>query len=144
MRIGELGQRVGLSAKTVRYYEGIGILWPAARTASGYRSYSEDAVARLKFVRKAKDLGLTLADIRDILTVRDRGESPCPYVLELLDRKIAELERRISGLRALRYSLLAARQVAAAIPLEAVPTSCVCHIIEQHRLSSPSPASASH
>lgn len=144
MHIGELAHRTRVSAKTIRYYETIGILPPAKRTASGYRVYHGDTVTRLGFVRKAKALGLTLAEIHEILAARDRGESPCPYVQHLLDQKIVELERRISGLYALRNSLRAARQVGASFPQPVVSSACVCHIIEQHPQTSLIPASVPH
>ena len=67
MRIGELAQRAGVSAQTVRYYERIGILPGPDRTSSGYRRYAEEDAARLAFITRAKLLGMTLEEIGDIL-----------------------------------------------------------------------------
>lgn len=68
MRIGELAERAGVSAKAIRYYEQIGILTPPERDASGYRAFGEAALGRLGFVRAAQALGLTLGEIRQIIT----------------------------------------------------------------------------
>lgn len=136
MRIGELAKRTGVSAKTIRYYETIGLLPRALRTQSGYRSYGDEAQARLDFIKKAKDLELTLADIREILSVRDHGASPCPYVLQVVDRKIDELDRRLSGLQALRDELLNVRKIASTLPPEEIAARArFCHIIENRALT---------
>lgn len=136
MLIGELARRIGIPTKTIRYYEAIGILLKPARTPVGYRVYGEDAVARLDFVKKAKELGLTLVDIREILDVRDRGDSPCPYVLHLVDLKINELDRRVSGMQALRDELLGVRLRASALPPEEIASRArFCHIIENRALA---------
>ncbi len=86
MRIGQLARRSGLAPSAVRYYEQLGLLPAPARTESGYRSYSSDAVDRLTFVRSAQAVGLTLAEVGQVLGVRDAGEAPCRVVTELLDR----------------------------------------------------------
>src|SRR6266540_6380046 len=77
VRIGELAERAGISAKAIRYYEQIGVLAPPARTASGYRAYDEAVLGRLGFVRAAQALGLTLGEIRQIIAFRDDGAAPC-------------------------------------------------------------------
>lgn len=142
MYIGELTRRTGIPTKTIRYYEEIGILPKVSRTPSGYRDYAEDAVDRLDFIKKAKDLGLTLADIREIFDVRDHGASPCPYVVHLLDRKIEELTRRISGMRTLRDELTKVRRRASALPPEEIAARArFCHIIENRALTAQRPKS---
>jgi DNA-binding transcriptional MerR regulator len=80
MRIGELAEQAGLSTKAIRYYEQIGILTPAARTTSGYRTYDETALGRLGFVRAAEALGLPLGEIRQIIAFRDDDTAPCTHV----------------------------------------------------------------
>jgi DNA-binding transcriptional MerR regulator len=79
MRIGELAERAGISAKAIRYYEQIGILAPPARTPSGYRAYDQAALGRLGFERAAQALGLPLGEIRQIIAFRDNGTPlrPC-------------------------------------------------------------------
>jgi DNA-binding transcriptional MerR regulator len=140
MRIGELAQRSGVPARTIRYYESIGLLPRVTRTPSGYRSFDDDALPRLDFIKKAKDLGLTLADIRETLSVRDHGASPCPYVLQIIDRKIAELDLRLTGLQALREELRTVRQIASRLPPEAIAARArFCHIIENRALTTRRP-----
>ena len=87
MRLGELADRAGVSAKAIRYYERIGVLPPAARTGSGYRSYEEADVARLRFIRAAQAVGLRLGEIRGVMAFRDRGEPPCDHVRALIERR---------------------------------------------------------
>lgn len=80
MLIGELAEKAGTRPSTLRYYEERGLLPPAVRTASGYRSYDDGAVQRLQFIDRARAAGLTLAQIAKILDVRDAGGSPCAHV----------------------------------------------------------------
>lgn len=108
MKIGELAQRSGVNIDTVRYYEREGLLPKAARLKSGYRIYDEDDVRRLRFVRRAKALGFTLPEIRDLLclsTRRDNDMGPMKAAakekLVAVDLKLAELTRIRQGLEAL-------------------------------------------
>lgn len=105
MLIGELATATGVPAKTIRYYETIGVLDPPHRTASGYRTYDDNAADRLAFIRAAQASGLTLGEIRSIVALRDRGVTPCAHVLELLTARAADLDRRIAELRRLRGEL---------------------------------------
>ena len=102
MRIGDLARRSGVPAKTLRYYEERRILRPARRTPAGYREYDDSALAVLRFVRRAKRFGFTLAEIRDVL---DAGGARCRAVRGLLDRKLDDLDRRIVELGTLRDEL---------------------------------------
>ena len=129
MRIGDLAERSGVTAKTVRYYEEIGLVEPPARTPSGYRDYEPAALERLAFIRAAQAIGLTLGEIRSIIALREDGQTPCGHVLELLRQRADELDRRIAELRSLRGDLL--HLVARADGLD--PADCapdrVCHLI---------------
>jgi MerR family copper efflux transcriptional regulator len=129
MRIGQLAERAGISTKAIRYYEQIGILTPPARTTSGYRTYDQTALGRLGFVRAAQALGLTLGEIRQIITFRDGGQAPCAHVTELLQRRAAELEGRIAELQQLRGELQHLAQRAAALDPKQCTPERVCHII---------------
>lgn len=102
MRIGELAAATGTSTKTLRFYEDSGLLPPANRTASGYRDYDHDAVDRLDFVRRGRAAGLTLKQIREVIDIRETGTAPCGHVQELLNTRIADLDRQISDLQNLR------------------------------------------
>ncbi len=85
MLIGELAERSGVPAKTIRYYEDLDILPPPRRTVGGYRDYDDAAVDRLRFVRAAQAAGLTLAEIRNVVALRDDGIAPCSHVIALLE-----------------------------------------------------------
>ncbi|CRK55258.1 Mercuric resistance operon regulatory protein [Alloactinosynnema sp. L-07] len=102
MRIGELAAVTGTTPKTLRFYEDSGLLSPAARTPSGYREYGQDAVTRLDFIRRGRAAGLTLAQIREVLDVRDRGRAPCAHVEDLLAVRLRDLDAQIADLQALR------------------------------------------
>ena len=105
LTIGRLAERVGLQAKTLRYYDRVGLLPPATRTAAGYRLYDDSAARRLQFIRRAKALGISLADIKRILAVRDEGAAPCAHVLELVTRNLGGVESQIAQLQDLRSDL---------------------------------------
>ena len=107
LRVSELAAAVGISPDTVRYYERAGLLPPPERTATGYRSYGAGAVDRLTFIQGAQRLGLRLADIRDLLAVRDTGACPCEPAEDLLRRRLAEVDAEIDRLTALRAEMVA-------------------------------------
>jgi MerR family copper efflux transcriptional regulator len=81
MRIGELARQSGVPATALRYYEQLGLLPDPDRTESGYRAYGEEAVDRLAFIRAAQAVGLTLAEMRQVLGVRDAGEAARPRAI---------------------------------------------------------------
>lgn len=138
MQIGVLAKKVGVNPKTIRYYEQVGLLPPARRTQSGYRDYRDEDAARLEFIRSAKALGVTLDEVKEVLAFRDRGTAPCPYVLQLIDAKVREIEQRIRGLRLLATDLKHLRQTGAKLPRRQVAAKArFCHIIENQRLHQP-------
>ena len=133
MHIGELATHFGLNPKTIRYYEEIGLLPRAERSASGYRRYTRRDVERLGFIRRAKMLGLSLDEIRDILSVQQEGSLPCGQVLDLIDTKISAIEQRIVELQDFRAELATLRTTwndEDERVLHATP-ACICPIIEQ-------------
>ncbi len=81
--IGDVAERTGLSAPTIRYYESIGLLAQPARSATGYRRYTESTVEELHFIRKAQGLGFSLDEIGEILQLSRSGQKPCSHVLTL-------------------------------------------------------------
>lgn len=105
MQIGELGKRIGVSAKTIRYYEQIGIVAEPERTSSGYRDYDGSALERLEFIKAAQAVTLSLGEIREILAFRDRGQTPCNHVTELMKQKVRSLSEHIRGLEQMRAEL---------------------------------------
>jgi DNA-binding transcriptional MerR regulator len=105
MRIGDLADRFGLNPRTVRYYEDIGVIPEPHRTPAGQRIYGEADAERIDFVRSAQRLGFTLDEIREIMTLRDRDERPCGYVVTVLDKRLEDLAARIAEMRTLRATL---------------------------------------
>ncbi len=105
MRIGELAGRLDLNAQTIRYYERIGILPKPARTEAGYRAYGEKDEKRLRFVKNARNSGLGLGEVKEVLVLHERGEAPCGYVTEAIARRAEEVERQIAELTEFKEEL---------------------------------------
>lgn len=105
--IGELAERTGVAAPTIRYHESLGLLRPPARSTAGYRKYSEDAVDELSFIRKAQALGFSLDEIAEILKLTRSGRTPCDRVLSLAHQHLAAVDERIRQLQSFRDQLAA-------------------------------------
>ncbi|WP_026533755.1 heavy metal-responsive transcriptional regulator [Arthrobacter sp. H14] len=105
MQIGELAAAAGTTTKTLRFYETAGLIPPPSRTPCGYRDYPEEMVPRLSFIRRGQRAGLALAQIREILYLRDDGQPPCGHVETLLADRLAEVDQQISDLRELRETV---------------------------------------
>jgi DNA-binding transcriptional MerR regulator len=103
--IGELARDSGTTAKTLRFYEGQGLLPEPARTPSGYRDYGPDAVGRVVFIRDAQAAGFTLRQIGQILGIRDGGQPPCEHVGQLIDQRLDQVAQRIAELEQTRAHL---------------------------------------
>jgi len=102
MTIGEAASRSGMPPKTIRFYEQIGLIGPAARLANRYRAYSENDVHTLRFIQRTRSLGFPLEDVRTLLSLyRDRRRAS-REVKRLAVRQIAEVDRRIAELREIR------------------------------------------
>ena len=107
MRIGQVANRAGVNVETLRYYERRGLLPEPARAASGYRRYPDDSVQVVRFIKRAQQLGFSLSEIEDLLRLAGGGPQSCREVRALANAKIADMERRIASLQAMRRSLLA-------------------------------------
>lgn len=129
MRIGVLAARAGLTTKTIRFYEEAGLLPEPPRTSAGYRDYPAEIISRLAFVRDAQSAGLTLAEIRSVLAIRDDGQPPCQHVTGLIDQHLAQVEQRLAELTQARSVLRELKHRAA----DADPADCtseqVCSIL---------------
>ena len=130
LTIGKLARRLDLNPRTIRFYEQAGVLPEPARTASGYRLYGPEDEERLRFVKSAQRLGLTLWEIKEVLALRDRGECPCRYVAGLIERHLAEIDERMRELRALEHELAVLRNRMRAEGI-AERDGAFCHYIEQ-------------
>lgn len=105
MRIGELAQATGTKAETIRYYEREGILPHADRTNSNYRDYSPDHLVTLTFIRRARELGFGMAQVRQLLGLSNRADKPCEEVDLMVQAQLAEVDRKIADLIRLRGEL---------------------------------------
>ena len=111
MKIGQLAREAGVPIDTVRYYERHGLLPEPARQASGYRAYQVQDVQRLRFVRRAKALGFTLVEIRELLTLSDHRDDDMAPLREVATSKLREIDQRMTELARIRdglHTLLAA------------------------------------
>lgn len=134
MKIRELTERTRVPAKTIRYYEEIELLPAPAREPNGYRSYSEADIDRLKLVAGARRLDISLPEIKEILDMRDRNEAPCIRMLELLDDKRAEIQKRIEELQQLELELADLFQLGLSFPTDDVEgKNCVCHLVSESK-----------
>ena len=109
MQIGQLAAQTGFSTKTIRYYETVGLISPHSRSDSGYRLYDEAAVERLRFVSRARALGIPLEDIGRVLEISDEGRVPCEHAVAVVERELAGIDRQMKRLREVRRGLHALR-----------------------------------
>jgi DNA-binding transcriptional MerR regulator len=127
MKIGYVARLTGLPVKTIRYYERRGLLEPATRSEAGYRLYGREEVARLEFIKRAKLLGLTLGEVRDLVGLAagyNWGEI-VPRLEAVLDEKLRATEQKMSELAEFRNSLLYYRRRAEELN-EQVPVERTC------------------
>lgn len=128
--IGDLAERVEVNAKTIRYYEEIGLLPRPARSPAGYRLYRAADAERLRFIKGVRRLGFSLGEIGEVLALRDRGEQPCNYVTGLLERRAHAVDRQVAELKQLKRELAELRRRASSRPAHDPGTGGYCHILE--------------
>lgn len=134
MLIHDLAKQTGVPAKTIRYYESVGLLPRPTRAANNYRQYIPADGERLRFIASARSLGFSLADVAEILAARDDGLAPCQRVLDTIGRQLTEIDRRISDLLALRESLKQLQTEGAILPRDDVQGEhCVCYLLKAYR-----------
>src|SRR5437773_11834268 len=104
--IGRVARKGGVGVETVRFYEREGLLEEPPRRASGYREYSEQVVKRIRFIKRAQQLGFSLKEITELLMLRVDGQTPCEEVKQHTEAKIAEVERKLVSLHRMRQALL--------------------------------------
>jgi DNA-binding transcriptional MerR regulator len=133
MRIGDLAAVSGLTTRTIRFYEHAGLLPAPPRTPGGYRDYPGQTATRLSFIRSARDAGLTLAEIRSILALRDGGQAPCSHVTGLIDQHLDDIERRMAELARTREALRGLARRAAATDPATCAEDDICTILVSPR-----------
>ena len=115
---GALAARTGCNVETIRYYEQVRLLPPPPRSAGGHRLYGRDLVKRLNFIRRSRDLGFTIKEVRELLRLVDGGTYTCAEVEELARDHVREIRRKIADLRRLQKVLetMAAQCNGGAVP----------------------------
>ena len=121
LKIGQLARESGLGVETVRFYERRGLIADPPRRASGYRQYPPETIARLRFIRRAKELGFSLDEIKELLDLRVSPEISKVEVKRTALAKIADLERRIATLERMKRAL---EEITAACSGEGPSGSC--------------------
>ena len=134
MLIHDLAKQTGVPAKTIRYYESIKLLPRPKRAANNYREYAPAEAERLRFIASARSLGFSLDDVAEILAARDDGLAPCQRVLDAVDRRLTDVDRRIADLLTLRDSLRQLQSEGAILPRDDVQGEhCVCYLLKAYR-----------
>jgi len=125
-----LAKRAGVPLFTVRYYTRIGLLKPSRDLRNGYRVYKQSDKDRLNFIAAAKDLGFTLSEIEEILDNAVHGDSPCPMVREIVERRIEENREKIRELESLQARLQGAVELWKTMKNSEPDGHSVCRLIE--------------
>jgi MerR family mercuric resistance operon transcriptional regulator len=98
LAIGRLAKRAGVNIETIRYYERVDLMRPPPRTAGGYRIYGEDDVTRLRFIRRARELGFTLDEVRALLRLAEDREHSCAEARELASTQLSDVQAKLADL----------------------------------------------
>ncbi|MDO8697187.1 MAG: MerR family transcriptional regulator [Pseudomonadales bacterium RIFCSPLOWO2_12_59_9] len=104
-RIGELSRESAVNLETIRYYERIGLLQQPARNASGYRCYQQEDVRRLSFIRRGRELGFSIEELKTLLQLADHPHSPCAEADQLAQAHLQQVDARIADLQQMRSVL---------------------------------------
>ncbi|HYW19276.1 MAG TPA: heavy metal-responsive transcriptional regulator [Nodularia sp. (in: cyanobacteria)] len=128
--IGNVAKSSGVTIKTIRYYEELGLLRSLGRTEGGFRLFNSDVLERLHFIKRAQSLGLPLSEIKDFLNVHDGGELPCVHIKAKLQDKITAIDEQIQQLLILRQELSGLVSGWETIPEN--PEQTICPIIERN------------
>lgn len=103
--IGEMSRKTGVKIETIRYYERIGIMQNPARTEGGHRAYDADQLKRLAFIKRSRELGFSLGEIRALLDLVDTGTYTCSEVHEMTTKHLATVRKKVADLRRLERVL---------------------------------------
>jgi MerR family mercuric resistance operon transcriptional regulator len=102
LKIGEVAERGGVNLQTIRYYEREQLLPEPPRLASGYRTFPESAVRRVRFIKRAQELGFSLAEVRELLSLREDADAGAQHMRERTRAKVANIEEKIRTLQAMK------------------------------------------
>ena len=126
----EVAAESGVTSDTVRHYVKMELLKPARNSFNGYREFSVGDIKRVRFIRRAKLLGFSLSEIKEILKESASGESPCPFVRDIMELRIAEHKKKLNEMLALDKRMKDALKKWQSMP-DGVPNGAsICHLIE--------------
>ena len=117
LNISALARNTGVTSKTLRHWERVGLLPKAARTHTGYRIFGAEANHYIEFILKAKSVGLTLSEMKQVIEFARQGKNPCPEVVQWIDEKDRAVEQQIHSLRALQRTLRRFRRICSVSPV---------------------------
>ncbi|HLV77918.1 MAG TPA: MerR family transcriptional regulator [Marinobacter sp.] len=131
MKVKELATAAGVTPDTVRFYTREGLLQPTRNPDNNYQHYDAEDLRRLRFTRKARQLGFSLPEIRQILSQADDQRSPCPMVRDVFTQRLAEVEQEIAELQQLRARMVSALSAWEAMPDATPDGRTICRLIER-------------
>ena len=105
LKVGEVARQAGVNLQTIHYYERRGLLPKPPRTGTNYRAYPEDAVLRVRFIKRAQEIGFTLKEIKQLLSLRAAPRSRCADVRERAESKVQDIDDKVRTLQAMRKAL---------------------------------------
>lgn len=129
MYVSEISNKLKVSPDTIRYYTRIGLVTPT-KGANGYKRYSEGDFRKLRFTLRAKTLGFSLADIKALIGISDRGETPCPAAREIISRNLEKISQSIEESQILLTRIKAAAAVWPGLPNNLSDGEVICSLIE--------------
>jgi DNA-binding transcriptional MerR regulator len=130
MKVSDLAKAAGVTAETVRHYTREGLLAPTRDPNNGYHCFDAQDLERLAFIQRARTLGFSIKEVRDILAHADHGDSPCPLVRDLLAQRLPEIRERIRELEALAARMEEALDAWADMPDGTPDGHSLCRLIE--------------
>lgn len=130
MKVSELAREAGVTAETVRHYTRESLLQPTRDPSNDYQIYTLSDLERLRFIQRARTLGFSVVEIREILEQADHGDSPCPLVRDLLASRLPEIHQRITELQALAARMEQALETWAKMPDGTPDGHSLCRLIE--------------
>ena len=130
MKVSDIARKAEVTAETVRHYVREGLLTPERHPDNGYQLFSQQDVQRLRFIQRARKLGFSVAEVRDILAHADHGDSPCPLVRDLLAHRLPQVRAQINELQALAARMENALESWQHMPDAAPDGHSLCRLID--------------
>jgi DNA-binding transcriptional MerR regulator len=131
LQIGMAAKQTCLTIDTIRFYQKSGLLKPPARTTGGYRMFTEVEISDLRFIARAQDLGFSLAEIKELVSLRNENGQACSEVRALIKRRLKNVREKIAGLKEMEAELARGLRSCDRVLRRHAASSCGCPVIEQ-------------